>query len=130
VRLHTAVVAHYDHSVNDGCRTVEEQRKNVAKGVSKTMASKHLPQADGKCHATDSMPYPAVDWGKVERGLAALRAIDPKLDLLRFYHFQGFVAGVAAMLGIDLRQGVDWDGDEDLANQSFFDLPHNELRMK
>jgi hypothetical protein len=36
--------------------------------------------------------------------------------------------GHAKALGIDLRQGIDWDNDNDLADQTFFDLPHNELR--
>lgn len=127
IRLHQFVISFYDHSISDGCRTVEEQKKNVAKGVSKTLASKHLPQADGKCHATDSMPFPAVNWDKVEKSLAAVKAIDPKLDLLRFYHFQGVMLGAATRMGVDLRQGIDWNENNDPSDQSFFDLPHNEV---
>lgn len=123
VRVHNEVIKHYDHSIIDGVRTVEEQKKNVAKGVSKTMRSKHL---EGK--ATDSMPYPPINWGKVEKALNAVKAIDPKLDLLRYYHFQGFVLGTAAQMGIDLRQGVDWNENNDPSDQTFHDLPHNELK--
>ena len=33
------------------------------------------------------------------------------MHLARFYEFNGFVAGMAAAMGIDIRQGDDWDGD-------------------
>lgn len=45
-----------DFSVIDGVRTLEEQKANVAKGVSKTMNSLHLPQSDGFAHAVDLVP--------------------------------------------------------------------------
>lgn len=45
-----------DFGVLDGVRTIEEQRENVAKGVSKTMQSKHLRQTDGWSHAVDLVP--------------------------------------------------------------------------
>lgn len=127
IRLHQFVISFFDHSVSDGCRTWEEQVKNVAKGVSKTMDSRHLPDEKGKCNATDSMPYPEVDWPKVEKSLAAVRAIDSRADLLRFYYFQGIMRGVAEAKGIKLRQGINWDSDGELTDQSFFDLPHNEV---
>lgn len=127
VRLHEAVLVVFDHSITDGKRTLEEQEKNVAKGVSKTMDSKHLPQRDGLAHATDSVPYPAPDWSSVQRSLDAIKKIDPKLDLLRFYYYQGVVRGVASQLNIPIRQGIDWDRDTDVGDQSFIDLPHVEL---
>ena len=46
-----------DFTVHDGLRTKAEQQKLVAKGASKTMASKHLPQADGFGHAVDLVPF-------------------------------------------------------------------------
>lgn len=46
-----------DFGVHDGLRTVEEQRKYLASGVSKTMDSKHLRQPDGYGHAVDLVPY-------------------------------------------------------------------------
>ncbi|MFN3388485.1 MAG: M15 family metallopeptidase [Allosphingosinicella sp.] len=46
-----------DFSVHDGLRTVAEQRAYVARGVSKTMASKHMKQGDGFGHAVDLVPY-------------------------------------------------------------------------
>lgn len=46
-----------DFGVHDGLRTLEEQRRNVMAGVSKTMNSKHLRQSDGYSHAVDLVPY-------------------------------------------------------------------------
>ena len=60
--------------------------------------------------AVDVAPWP-IDWN----------------DSHRFYHFAGFVLGIAAALNIRLRWGGDWDSDFDLRDQTFFDLPHFEL---
>lgn len=46
-----------DFAVHDGLRTMEEQRAYVARGVSKTMNSKHMKQPDGYGHAFDLVPY-------------------------------------------------------------------------
>lgn len=127
-RLFEAVIEFYDCKIIDGARTVEEQVKNVERGVSKTMASKHLPQADRKSHAVDVVPYPQPDWGLVERALSAAKRADPTLQVCRFYHFIGFVAGMAAAKGIAIRQGADWDSDRQFGDHSFIDLPHHELR--
>lgn len=115
-----------DFKVIDGARTVEEQRKNVEKGVSKTMNSKHLPQAGGWSHALDLMPYP-IKWAEVERGLNAVKKVDSNMEIARCYILIGLLAGIAHMKGIKIRQGADWDGDENLGEHSFIDLPHIEL---
>lgn len=46
-----------DFAVHDGLRTTIEQREYVRRGVSKTMASKHMRQADGFGHAVDLVPF-------------------------------------------------------------------------
>lgn len=46
-----------DFSVHDCLRTLEEQKENVANGVSWTLDSKHLVQPDGFVHAVDLVPY-------------------------------------------------------------------------
>lgn len=127
VKVHNAVLPIFDHSVTDGARTVVEQEKNVARGVSKTMDSKHLKQPDGYAHATDAMPYPPPNWRLIDKSIEAVRAIDPTMAVFRFYHFQGVMKGVAAQMGVQLRQGVDWDMDTDVSDHRFIDLPHNEL---
>ena len=110
VLLFNEVIKYWDCTVIDGARTVAEQKKNVAKGVSKTMDSKHLRQANGFSHAADVAPYP-VDW----------------TDTNRFYAFAGFVMGIAVARGIRLRWGGDWNMNRNLKDQTFFDLVHFEL---
>jgi peptidoglycan L-alanyl-D-glutamate endopeptidase CwlK len=55
-----------DFTVYDGLRTLAEQEENVRRGVSQTMNSKHLPQADGYGHAVDLVPIingqPRWEW--------------------------------------------------------------------
>lgn len=126
VRLHEAVLPIFDHSVTDGVRSADEQKKNVEKGVSRTLDSKHLLQPDGYAHATDSTPYPN-DWDAVQKGLDAMRKADPTLAVARFYYYLGVQKGVASQLGIRVRQGIDWDSDTDVGDQSFIDLGHCEL---
>lgn len=125
-RLYNKVIEGWDCQVIDGARTVAEQKKNVAKGVSKTMNSKHIPPTDGKSRAADVMPYP-FDWDKIERGLTAVKAADGGMEVLEVYMFQGFVAGVAHAMDIPIRQGVDWNSNRQFQDQSFHDLPHTEL---
>lgn len=50
-------ISEIDFSVHDGLRTLEEQKKLVAKGASKTMNSMHRKQSDGFGHAVDLVPY-------------------------------------------------------------------------
>lgn len=55
-----------DFTVYEGVRSLERQKQMVAKGASRTMKSKHLPQADGLSHALDLVPWiggkPVWDW--------------------------------------------------------------------
>jgi peptidoglycan L-alanyl-D-glutamate endopeptidase CwlK len=109
------VAKHYDCTVLEGARSVEQERENIAKGTSKLtdpMNCKHvirLPDRP-KALAVDVAPFP-LDWK----------------DTDRFRVFGGFVKGVAAMLNIPLRWGGDWDGDWDFHDQQFNDLPHFEI---
>lgn len=64
-------------------------------------------------YAVDVVPYP-VDWS----------------DRDRFVRMAGIVEGVAFMLGIPIRWGGNWDGDDDLDDQTFMDLAHFELRRQ
>lgn len=104
------VIRHYDCTIICGSRTAAEQQELFEKGLSKKPAgsSKHetLPLSE----AVDAAPYP-VDWE----------------DYYSFYHFAGFVLGIAAGMGITLRWGGDWDLDRDLRDQTFMDLGHFEL---
>jgi len=107
--LFREVVKDYDCSVLTGHRRMEPQNKAFEEGRSK------LPWPRGKHNrfpsiAVDVAPWP-IDWE----------------DTRRFYHFAGYVQGVAREMGIPLRWGGDWDGDLNLNDQEFNDLVHFEL---
>ena len=120
VRVFTEAIKHVDFSILGSIRTVEQQRENVAKGLSKTMDSKHLPGPDGKARACDVAPYPQRWDDKVDAKMTTW-----EVDQV---YFAGFVMGVAAMLGVDLRYGGDWNSDEALIGSGFRDLDHFELK--
>ena len=104
------VIKHYDCSILQGSRSRAEQEEYFRTGRSKVQwpNSKHnqFPSL-----AVDAAPWP-IDWN----------------DTQRFYHFGGFVLGVALVLDIPLRWGGDWDMDNDLNDQTFMDLVHFEIK--
>lgn len=108
-RLFREVVKHYDCAVICGRRGEEEQNEYYRTGTSKLKfpQSKHNKTPS---LALDVCPYP-IDWN----------------DKDRFYHFAGLVKGIAISMEINIRWGGNWDGDNDLDDQTFFDLPHFEL---
>jgi len=102
-----------DIVVLDGVRDLAKQRKHVASGASKTMASKHLPQDDGFGHAVDII----VDLGN--RGdFEDRESVAPVV---------GVVRGILHTLGVRSRWGGDWDGDGQTRDHRFSDLMHLEL---
>lgn len=108
-RLMAECIRHYDFSVLEGHRTREEQEKALALGTT-TLPWPRSKHNAFPALAVDVVPYP-IDWK----------------DHRRFYFLAGFIRGVASQMGIEIRQGADWDGDGQLNDQSFHDLPHVEL---
>ena len=108
-KIFNKVIQHFDCSVIDGHRTKPEQDNAYHSGKSKVQwpKSKHnsIPSM-----AVDVVPYP-VDWK----------------DQRRFDLFAGFVAGIAASMGIKIRWGGDWNSNMFTNDQNFHDLPHFEL---
>ncbi len=121
----------YDHSVEQGARTVDEQIANIRRGVSKTLDSRHIPRDKNglydpskKCIAVDIIPYQkgVNPWPQdSESGRVQAKKKG------RFYFMQGIVRQIAHAEKIEIRQGQDWDRDNDFMDQSFDDLPHLEL---
>jgi peptidoglycan L-alanyl-D-glutamate endopeptidase CwlK len=109
VRLFNEVIKHYDCSVLEGYRSNERQEQLFDDKKTKLRGgqSKHNQNPS---LAVDVAPYP-IRWNEPER----------------FYHFGGFVLATAKQLNIPIRWGGDWDGDGDVTDQSFNDLPHFEL---
>lgn len=111
-KLFETVVVYFDCSVLCGYRGKEEQDEAYRQGRStkKYPLSRHNKQPS---KAVDVVPYP-IDWNDKER----------------FYFFAGFVKGIATLMGIDIRWGGDWDSDTEVHDQTFFDLPHFELKER
>ena len=109
--LFTEVIKHFDCTILQGHRGQEEQDEYFRTGKSKVQFpnSKHNQSPS---LAVDVAPWP-IDWN----------------DRERFYHFAGYVRGIAAKMGISVRWGGDWDSDTELHDQTFMDLPHFELRL-
>jgi peptidoglycan L-alanyl-D-glutamate endopeptidase CwlK len=106
-----------DFSVTDGVRTLAEQTDLYAQGRTKpgpivtwTLASRHLPAADGLGRAVDLVPYP-VDWNTPS-----------KFDAIAHAMFEA-----SKELGIPIRWGADWDQDGKPREAGETDSPHFEL---
>lgn len=112
VALFLEVVKTFDCAVLEGHRDQATQDRYFAEGKSK------LPWPKGKHCATPSL---AVDVAPYVQGHASY---EPKHCI----YFAGFVMGVASRMGIKVRWGGDWDGDnEAMTDQTFQDLVHFEL---
>jgi len=121
----------YDFSITQGARPIEQQIQNIRNGASKTLDSRHIPRdEDGNydrnapCVAADCTPYTqgVNPWPQDS---------DPRhvreKKKARFYFMQGIFLTIAQQNGIEIRQGIDWDRDADIFDQTFDDLPHIEL---
>jgi len=93
-------ITEQDYSVLEGLRSLEQQRINVEKGVSKTMNSRHLTG-----HAVDLVPYP-VSW-----------------DWEYFYPIADAMKQAAEELGVNIEWGGDW---ESFPDGPHFQLPWSE----
>lgn len=117
------VVKTDDCSIIEGARTEEQQAANVAKGVSKTLDSKHVIGPNYPLsRAVDAAPYPVI-WpdAKTMNSLEYTHAVG------RFYYFAGVVKATARRMGLKIRWGGDWDNDLDFNDQTFDDLDHFEI---
>lgn len=108
-----------DFSVNEGVRTKERQEQLVAQGASMTLKSKHLVQEEtGYGHAVDLYPSPI--------NMELVKKADPR-EIARFGVLSGIIRVCAMLEGVRLVNGMDWDGDGENLDHTFFDAPHFEL---
>jgi peptidoglycan L-alanyl-D-glutamate endopeptidase CwlK len=111
-----------DFLVVQGLRTLAEQRRFVARGASKTMASRHL---NGNAVDLAWWKNGNVSWNT--DNLKAFYSMDHSVD------YSGYQAiGVAMLqagkdLGVPIRWGADWDGDGQHTDHTFLDWVHFEL---
>jgi len=111
------VIKYFDITVIEGLRSEARQMELLANGKTKTKFGKHV-----KGKAVDIAPYP-IDW-------------DNRDD---FHYLGGFVLGIAAKMGVNIRWGGDWSSpslDKDVMrgaeqrttkDNGFDDLVHFEL---
>ena len=93
--------------VVEGCRTLEQQKRNVAKGVSKTLKSRHITAPNGYGHAVDLMiPETGTDrdWADDNPNWRVIATA---------------MKSAATELGTPIEWGGDW--------KSFVDTPHWQL---
>lgn len=114
-RLFNEVIKRIDCTIIYGARSDYDQQKLFKEGKSKLDGvknrSKHQTSKEQPFSlAVDAAPYP-INWE----------------DRSKFCYFAGIVLAKADSLGIKIRWGGDWNCDNDLKNQTFFDLPHFEL---
>ena len=111
-----AVIKHVDCSVIEGHRSLARQKRLFDDGLSQIDGIQQMGNHNySPSKAFDLLPYPGI-----------LHGINIWNDRDRFTLFAGFVLGVAAVKGIELRWGGDWDGDGSMANTNFLDLAHFE----
>ena len=97
-----------DFTVVEGVRTLERQREYVARGASQTMASYHLPQADGLSHAVDLAPL--------------IDGVIPWSNWQAFAGLAQVVKACAAELGVPVEWGGDW---KTLKDGPHFQIPRD-----
>lgn len=126
----TEVIRHFDFSVMEGHRPIERQMELYKQGREKnpdgtwTKVGHTVTNIDGMAikgkHnyspslAVDIAPYP-IDFSQREKARE------------RFYYLMGMIRQEGERQGVELRFGLDWDGDGSFDDQSFDDLPHVEI---
>jgi len=112
VKVLEKVVKYFDITIIEGLRSKERQEQLLSEGKTKLKFGKHC---EGK--AVDIAPYP-IDWNARDD----------------FHYLGGFVLGMAAAMGINIRWGGDWSGsslDQEARttkDNKFDDLVHFEIR--
>lgn len=108
-RVFNEVIKEFDCTIIEGHRSEQEQNEKYRRGLSQLRYPQSKHNADPSV-AVDVAPYP-IDWN----------------DRERFTYFAGYVKGIAESMNIKLRWGGDWDGDTQVVDNNFDDLPHFEL---
>jgi len=111
-RLLNEAIKHVDFSVTCGHRAKEEQDTAFNNGNS-TVAWPNSKHNSFPSKAADVAPYVnGIKWD----------------DLEGFTLLAGIIKGISVMMEIDVRLGIDWDGDLFVKEHSFLDRPHVEIK--
>jgi len=106
-----------DFTVLETLRDEDRQQELIKAGTSQTSDSRHLANDDGQAEAADLLPYPYN-----------VNGVDVWQDKQRFAVLAGLMYAAAAIEGVSIRWGGDWDFDGNNADSRFHDMPHFELR--
>ena len=109
VVLRAAEISPIDFIITEGARTIEKQKTLVAKGASKTMRSRHIPEMN-ECGVACAVDLAAVIDGEVRWDWALYDQL----------------AGAMKQAASDLKITIEWGGDW----VSFKDGPHFQLPWK
>lgn len=104
-------ITEQDFTVIEGLRTQTRQRELVRQGKSQTMNSRHLTGD-------------AVDLGAWENGHISWKVGGKKQ---RYQKIAKAMFQAAEELGVNIRWGGNWDGDDTQRDERFRDLVHFEL---
>lgn len=107
-------IKYFDITILEGHRGKDLQNLYYEQGKSKLK----YPQSKHNTYpskAVDIAPWfsekPHIRWNNREQ----------------FVYMAGIIKGIASNMGYKIRWGGDWDSDNDLQDQTFFDLPHFEI---
>ena len=131
-RLMNEVIKTWDCSIIEGRRPKDVQDGYFERGVTtvKWPNSKHNAVPPELSTAVDVVPYIPEMGGQLWPNPKTQSPKEYLRILGAFYMFLGYVKRVAEELGIPIRCGADWDGDKNLLDQNFHDLPHIELIIR
>lgn len=97
--VHRAIaITDVDFAVIEGVRSIEQQKRNVARGASQTMNSRHLKAANGYGHAVDIVP---MDGGEVS------------WDWPLYHRLAPVIKDAARLESVPVEWGGDWKGFKD-----------------
>jgi len=126
-RLFNVVIGFYNNKIIQGWRPIKEQLELYNAGKSKVKKGKHNTVPSKAVDSGPWIPGRGIPWPKLPEGYKVDSEMAQYIkDLCQFYHYGGFVEGVAAAHNIPIRWGGDWDRDHNIADQSFNDLVHFE----
>lgn len=109
--LFNEIIRKRDCTILEGHRGKKRQNKLFAEGKSK------LEYPKGKHNKN---PSEAVDVAPYFPGIGV------SFNRQDCIYFAGYVMGIAAAMNINIRNGADWDRDEQVSDERFLDILHFE----
>lgn len=103
-------ISEQDFTVFEGLRTLATQKEYMKRGVTKTLASKHLRQPDGFGHAVDLVPWvnggPRWEWEPIYRIAVAIDKAATAQGVAHRLRWGGIWDRTMAQYGTDAAQSM------------------------